>query len=163
LKNVAVIDIGSNSVRLVLFEITATGFKVIDDMKETVRLGEDLEKDGLIKETAIGRTIKTLKMFNNVCQANNAPILAVATAAARKAKNSQELIRRLQAETGIAVRIISGEEEALLDYQGVVNSIDIQDGLIIDIGGGSSELVGSKIRSRRGVKSSFRFSRFKKP
>jgi exopolyphosphatase/guanosine-5'-triphosphate,3'-diphosphate pyrophosphatase len=141
MKKVAVIDIGSNSVRLVMLEVTAHGFKVIDDMKETVRLGQGLQETGIIKEEAIDKALQTLSLFKGVCQVNNASVLAVATAAVRKAGNGDVLLERIREETGFDVTLISGEEEAGYDFEGVINSIDLSEFLLMDIGGGSIELV----------------------
>lgn len=141
MEKVAVIDLGSNSVRLVIFEVTSKGFKVIDDMKETVRLGEGLEESQKLSPWSMEKAILTLKMFRSVCFSYRASLIAVATAAMRKAGNSPEFLQRIKEETGIELRIISGEEEAYLDYIGVINSIDVTDGVIMDIGGGSTELV----------------------
>ncbi|ADY54520.1 Ppx/GppA phosphatase [Syntrophobotulus glycolicus DSM 8271] len=141
MKKVAVIDIGSNSMRLVMLEVTANGFKVVDDMKETVRLGRGLQESGMIGEEAMNKAMQTLSLFKGVCEVNHASVLAVATAAVRKARNGADLLERIQKDTSIEVTLISGEEEAGYDFAGVINSIDLSDFVLVDIGGGSIELV----------------------
>lgn len=151
MERVAVIDIGSNSVRLVIFEVSNKGFNVIDEMKATVRLGEGLESHPYLSADSMKRAIETLRRFETACRVHGAAILAVATAATRKAKNGQAFVERIEQETGIAVRIISGQEEAFMDYLGVIHSTAVTEGLLIDIGGGSTELV--LIRNREAVQS----------
>ncbi|RNC28644.1 MAG: Exopolyphosphatase [Candidatus Dichloromethanomonas elyunquensis] len=149
MKRVAVIDLGSNSVRLVIFEVLPKGFRVLDDMKESVRLEEGLDDSQNLSEASMNKAILTLRMFQSVCFAYGAFIIAVATAAMRKANNRTELMKRIEKETGIKIRLISGEEEAYFDYLGVINSIEVTDGVIMDIGGGSTELIlfeGKKIK-----------------
>jgi exopolyphosphatase/guanosine-5'-triphosphate,3'-diphosphate pyrophosphatase len=141
MKKTAVIDLGSNSVRLVIFEVWPKGFSVIDDMKESVRLEEGLDDLQNLSKSSMDKAIQTLKMFRSVCLAYGASLIAVATAAVRKANNREVFIRRIEKETGIKVRLISGEEEAYFDYLGVVNGVEVTDGVIMDIGGGSTELI----------------------
>ena len=148
MKNIGIIDIGSNSFRLVTAQIDQNrSYKILDELKETVRLGEDLEKTMTLKESRIKVAIKTLKMFKHLCNAFSVEeIIAVATAAVRKAKNQKEFLERVKNEVDIDVRVLAGQEESFYNYWGVVNSIDIADGLIMDIGGGSIELVLMKDR-----------------
>ena len=87
-------------------------------------------------------TIKTLKMFKKLCDASKVDrIIAVATAAVRRAKNQRSFLDEIQATCGIKVKVLSEEEEATLVYRGVINSMDIPKGLILEIGGGSTKIV----------------------
>ena len=94
MEKIAVIDLGSNSVRMVLANVLEGGyFVVFDELKETVRLSDDLEKDGYLKPVRITQAIKTLKMFRQLCDANNIEkIYAYATAAVRRAKNQKSFL-----------------------------------------------------------------------
>lgn len=143
MKKIGIIDIGSNSVRLVLAKIDESGsFRIFSDVKESVRLGAGMGDHLKLRPDRIELAIKTLKLFKIMCDATNVDeILAVATAAVRKAKNRDYFLERVQAEIGINIRVLSGEEEAFYAYWGVINSIDFDKGLIMDIGGGSTELI----------------------
>lgn len=87
---IGIIDLGSNTARLVIVEMLGDGhFIVIDQLKESVRLGKDMERDGFLKPQRIAETLKTLKMFRKLCDAYGIEkIIAVATAAVRRAKTS---------------------------------------------------------------------------
>jgi len=152
-EKLGVIDLGSNSVRLMIMQTYANGsFKLIDEIKEGVRLSEGMIKDGLLQPRAIKRTIETIGLFTKLCSTNGIDkIIAVASAAVREAVNQKEFLAQLSQETGIKFRVLSGEEEAYYVYQGVVNSLEIKDGIIVDIGGGSTEIV--KIKDRNLVES----------
>ena len=143
MEKIAIIDLGSNSARLALVEILEAGyFQVIDQLKETLRLAQDMEKDGFLQPSRIAQTIRTLKMFSRLCEANNVDrIYAFATAAVRNAKNQRGFLDEVASSTGIQLKVLSEDEEAQLVYQGVINSMDIPRSLIVDIGGGSTQLV----------------------
>ena len=143
MKNVAVIDIGSNSIKLVLVRVrNDNAFKIIYELKETVRLGKGMTEKPVLREDRMKIALQTLKMFKNLCDATDTKkIIAVATAAVRNANNQEEFLQRVKKETDLSVRVLSGSEEGYFDYWGVVNSIEKDDGLIMDIGGGSVELI----------------------
>ncbi|MDK2904047.1 MAG: exopolyphosphatase / guanosine-5-triphosphate,3-diphosphate pyrophosphatase [Eubacteriaceae bacterium] len=151
-RNIGVIDIGSNSVHLVLGEYYNNEyFQIIDDVKVNVRLSEGLSETGYLQEDRMQYGLDTLKMYKSMCEAYGIEqVIAVATAAVRKAQNGQEFVRTIKEKTGINVEIISGEREASLDYLGNINTLDIKDALLMDIGGGSMEFV--LIRDRKKVK-----------
>lgn len=148
MKKVGIIDIGSNSIRLVLVKIGENGsYKIFNDIKESVRLGLGMDKDLKLRQDRIEKAISTLKIFKKVCDITNIDeIIPVATAAVRKAKNKNLFLSRVKSEVGISIRVLSGDEEAFFAYLGVINSIDIDHGIIIDIGGGSTELILVKDR-----------------
>lgn len=143
MKRIAVIDIGSNSLRLVLFEIDSSGYyKVLDDLKESVRLGADM-KDGIfLSLERIEKAVETLKSFKTFCDAVKVDeIITVATEAVRKAENKDYFIEIVRSKVNLEIRILSGYEEAYYDATGVINSMYVNNALIIDIGGASTELV----------------------
>ena len=143
MEKIAIIVLGSNSARLVLVNILEGGyFMVFDELKESVRLGQDMERDGFLKPTRVAQTIKTLKMFRRLCDANHVDkIFAYATAAVRRAKNQKSFLDEVGVTCGIKLKVLSQDEEAQLVYTGVINSMDVPKGLIFDIGGGSTQII----------------------
>ncbi len=142
MKKIVIIDIGSNSIRLVLIRLGRKGnFKIIHDLKESVGLEKDLDKDLIIKPDRIRKALRTLHMFRNHCEAVKPDeIIVVATEAVRRAANQEEFLQRIKEETEFEVRVLSGREEAYYGFIGVTNSMDISDALLMDLGGGSTEL-----------------------
>lgn len=143
MEKIAIIDLGSNSARLVLVKVQDGGyFSVFDELKETVRLGQDLDWDGFLKPARVAQTVKTLQMFRKHCDANHVDkIFAFATAAVRRAKNQRSFLDEVAVTCGIKLKVLSTEEEAHLVYIGVINSMDAPKGLIMDIGGGSTQFI----------------------
>lgn len=143
MKHIGVIDIGSNSVRLLLAEITKNNsFKIITELKEYVRLGEGFDDSQNLIEEKINDTITVLTIYKNFCNMfEEIKIIATATEAVRKAKNQAYFLNKIKAATGIEIKILSGEKEAYYDYFASVNTLNIKDGLIMDIGGASTELI----------------------
>ncbi|MDR1905778.1 MAG: Ppx/GppA family phosphatase [Clostridiales bacterium] len=143
MEKIAIIDLGSNTARLLLVNILDGGFFVVfDELKESVRLAQDMEIDGFLKPSRIAATIKTLKMFKRLCDANKiSKIMAYATAAVRRAKNQRSFIDEIAVTCGIKVKVLSEDEESILIYNGVINTLDVPKGLIMDIGGGSVQLI----------------------
>ena len=143
LEKIGIIDLGSNSARLVIVNLFADGyFMVVDELKESVRLGQDMERDGFLKPARVAETIKTLKMFRKLCETSGVTrIIAVATEAVRRAKNQRSFLDEIQATCGIKIRVLSAEEEAVLVYRGVINTMDIPKGIILEIGGGSTKII----------------------
>ncbi len=147
-ENIAIIDLGSNSVRIIVMRTNLnSSYKMIEQIKEMVRLSEGMQKNNLLIEEAMNRTIAALKQFKTIIKSHNVShIIALATAAVRNADNGNEFLTRIHEETGFNFDVITGEKEAYLDYLGVINTIDIGDCIIIDTGGGSTELVLVKNR-----------------
>ena len=143
MEKLGIIDLGSNSARLVIVNLFQEGyFMVEDEIKESVRLGQDMDRDGFLKPQRVAETIKTLKMFKRLCEASRVEhIIPVATAAVRHAKNQRSFLDEIQATCGLRVRVLSEEEEATLVYRGVINSMDVPKGIILEIGGGSTKIV----------------------
>ncbi|MDR2047095.1 MAG: Ppx/GppA family phosphatase [Clostridiales bacterium] len=143
MEKIAIIDLGSNTARLLLVSILDGGyFVVFDELKESVRLAQDMETDGFLKPSRIAATIKTLKMFKRLCDANKiSKIFAYATAAVRRAKNQRSFIDEIAVTCGIKIKVLSEDEEAILIYSGVINTLEAPKGLIMDVGGGSIQLI----------------------
>lgn len=143
LEKIAIIDLGSNTARLLLIDVMPNGhFQIVDQLKEAPRLGEGMEKDGFLKPQRIHETIKTLKTFRKLCDVNGVErIIAVATAAVRRAKNQRSFLDEVSATCGIKLRVLSAEEEATYVYKGVANTMDVSKGIILEIGGGSTKIV----------------------
>ena len=135
MNKIAVIDIGSNSVRLMLL---ANG-KVLYKILNTTQLGEGLAHSGKLKAEAIERTAQAVCTFFHKAQAEGAEhVCAFATAAARSAQNSAQFTDRVKELCGLQIEIISGEEEAEI---GILGALGKADGGIIDIGGASTEII----------------------
>jgi exopolyphosphatase/guanosine-5'-triphosphate,3'-diphosphate pyrophosphatase len=143
MKRIGVIDVGSNSVRMVITEIYTDGsFSVLEDLKESVRLAADMVDGNKLNEERITKAIHTLKTFKTFCDSVHVnEIFAIATEAVRKAENKNEFILKVKETTNIDIRVLTGDEEAYYDYFGIVNSMSINNSLIMDIGGSSTELV----------------------
>ncbi|MEA5510360.1 Ppx/GppA phosphatase family protein [Crocosphaera sp. UHCC 0190] len=142
----AAIDIGTNSIHMVIVEIDKTlpAFTIVSREKDTVRLGERDIKTGNLTEEAIERAIASLKRCKDLATSLNVDhIIAAATSATREAPNGLDFIWKVQAEVGIIVNLISGYEEARRIYLGVLSGMDFneQPHVIIDIGGGSTEII----------------------
>ncbi|MFE4105726.1 Ppx/GppA phosphatase family protein [Almyronema epifaneia] len=142
----AAIDVGTNSIHMVVVKIQPTipAFTIIDKEKDTVRLGDFCEKTGSLTEAAMKRGIAALKRCKAIAQSLQAEdIVAVATSAVREANNGWEFIERVEREVGLSINLIAGTEEARRIYLGVLSGMELQGQphAIIDIGGGSTELI----------------------
>ncbi len=142
----AAIDLGTNSLHMVVVRIEPTlpAFSIIAREKDTVRLGDRCPKSGELKPEIIERAIATLRRFQEIAKSLNAEtIVAVATSAVREAPNGRDFLKQVEAELKLRVDLISGPEEARRIYLGVLSGMEFnnQPHIIIDIGGGSTELV----------------------
>ncbi|WP_033543429.1 exopolyphosphatase [Planococcus sp. CAU13] len=137
-----IIDIGSNTIRLVIYTKGKNGqFTESDNIKVVARLRNYLSEEGILEDKGIKVLIDTLLSFQEVTRHHRLKdIKCVATAAIRQAKNQQAIIDKVQTETDYTMRILSEFEEANYGYLAVVNSMPYTDGITIDIGGGSTEL-----------------------
>lgn len=142
MERYGIIDLGSNSVRLNIVEVFDNGgYNLLDQAKVMVRLSENLQYDKMLKPEPMNRTIHAIRLFKKLLNAYEVKnINAVATAAVRIAQNGIAFLDRVESETGVEFKIITGQEEAFYDYLGVVNSIAIDNYVMIDIGGGSTEI-----------------------
>lgn len=154
-KKIAVVDVGSNSIRLVITKVYEDGsYRMVDQAKEMVRLSEGMGEDKNLKPQAIKRALDTLKLFTKLMEIRRVDmVIPVATAAVRQAGNRELFLEKVAQETGLQLMVISGEEEAYYDYLGVINTITVENALILDIGGGSTELVRVEKRKMKAVAS----------
>jgi exopolyphosphatase / guanosine-5'-triphosphate,3'-diphosphate pyrophosphatase len=141
-RAIGVIDIGSNTARLVAFETTSLGtVRAFYETKDAPRLGLDMGKDGRLTEEAAARGVATVRRFARVVRALGLPrTLAVATSAVRDATNGPEFVRQAERSTGVQLRIISGAEEARYAYLGVASAWELSNAIVCDLGGGSLQL-----------------------
>ncbi|MEO0407707.1 MAG: Ppx/GppA phosphatase family protein [Cyanobacteria bacterium P01_A01_bin.135] len=145
-RTIAAIDVGTNSIHLVVAQIQPElpSFQIIAKEKDTVRLGDRDPKTGNLTEAAMERGIKALRRCRDLATSMNAEdIAAVATSAVREAPNGSEFIQRVEQQLGLAIDLISGEEEARRIYLGVLSGMELgqKPHVVIDIGGGSTELI----------------------
>jgi exopolyphosphatase / guanosine-5'-triphosphate,3'-diphosphate pyrophosphatase len=140
----AVIDLGSNSFRMVLFRATGSAWEREQDFSRAVRVGEGLGQTGRIGGAASERALEAVEQFADVCRRERlspCEIDAVATSAIRDAENGGDLLERVRERTGIEVRVLSREQEARYGYLAAVNSTTLSDGCVLDLGGGSLQMV----------------------
>ncbi|MEH2136834.1 Ppx/GppA phosphatase family protein [Nostoc sp.] len=143
---IAAIDLGTNSLHMVVVKIDPTlpAFSIIAKEKETVRLGDRNLTTGELKPEIIKKAIAALRRFQEVAKTiNTETIIAVATSAVREAPNGKDFLHRVEKELGLSVNLISGQEEARRIYLGVLSGMEFhnQPHIIVDIGGGSTELI----------------------
>lgn len=146
-ERLGAIDVGSNSIRLVVAEYDpASGLTIIDEVKEQPRLAAGLATTGRLDEAAIQRAYETLRRMREVCQRRGVRRLnAVATAAVREAENGEDFTNLIREELEIPLRIIDADYEASLSYRSVAHHFRLEGGrtIVADIGGGSLELIGA--------------------
>ena len=141
---IAALDLGTNNCRLLIARPAADGFRVIDGFSRIVRLGEGVDRTGVLSEAAMSRAVAALKVCANKLRRRRVTRARyVATEAARRAANCDEFLARVKDETGLAIEIISSREEAELTLIGCLPLLDerIPYGLVFDVGGGSAEIV----------------------
>ncbi len=155
MTNLAILDIGTNSIHMVLAEVDPDGsYKILDRFKDMTRLGDGTFATRRLSEAAMTRGLDVIR--NLVTLARNKGydrIEAVATSAVREARNGGEFLEAIAKTVGLRVRVVTGQEEARLIYLGVRQSMDLSDRptLVVDVGGGSVELIlGNRMRMRRG-------------
>jgi len=151
MKNIGVIDIGSNSMRLVIIQIGKKNyFRIIDEVKETVRLGMDMTTDGRLNPLRMEKAISTLASFKSLCEGlGECNIFPVATEAVRRASNQKEFLHMVKSTLNMEIRVLTGAEEAYYDYFGVINSMNFSNAVIMDIGGSSTELIWVKGKNKK--------------
>jgi exopolyphosphatase/guanosine-5'-triphosphate,3'-diphosphate pyrophosphatase len=143
-QRTAVIDLGSNSFRLVVFTSADGWWKRTDEIYLAVRVGEGLDATGELGREPMQRALEAAEVFAHFCAAtgiDELDIRAVATSAIRDAANQQAFLARVLDETGLQVRVLAKEEEATYGYLAAVNSTTLADGVVLDLGGGSLQLV----------------------
>jgi len=153
-ERLAVIDLGSNSFRLVVFQAGDGCWRRTDEIYEPVRIGEGLMASGRLGEKPIARALATLDVFAHFCRASGlsgSAVDAVATSAIRDAENAQSFLGRAHERLGAPIRVLSREAEARYGYLAAVNSSTLSDGCVLDLGGGSMQLV--RVQDREAVRS----------
>lgn len=146
MNRIGVIDIGANSVRLMLTEVEDSGyFRVIDELNSSVRLCYDLIDTDEISNEKIDETLSILRSYKSLCTVSGAKeIIAIATEAFRIAKNKDVLIKRISDELNINVIPLSDDEEVYYTFLGINHSIYVENSLVVDIGGGSTHIAWIK-------------------
>ncbi|MDQ1446900.1 MAG: exopolyphosphatase / guanosine-5-triphosphate,3-diphosphate pyrophosphatase [Acidimicrobiaceae bacterium] len=141
----AVIDLGSNSFRLVVFTAVAEAWwRRTDEIYEPVRIGAGMGDGGPLKPRRMERALHTIEMFAHFLRASgleSQDVRAVATSAIREAANRDEFLERARAVAGFDVRVLSQEEEARYGYLAAINSTTLDHGAVLDLGGGSLQAV----------------------
>jgi len=154
----AVIDIGSNSVKLLVADVAGSKVSPVFEAHETTRLSENLHSTSLLSSDAVDRTLRAVKKFYQLAQHHGAiKIQGYGTHALRESDNSQKILKFITQETGLSLKILSTQQEAQFIFQGVITDpFVLGDSLfIIDLGGGSAELIagqGSTIQAQDSFK-----------
>ena len=145
---VAVVDLGSNSGRLVVFDQYGTGYlNIVEDARVPLRLASDLQRDGRLGDDATARTIDALHEFHSIARGAGADrLIVVGTASMREASNGDAFLHAIQQAAGLPVEILDGESEARYSFMGAIHGLPVWNGYVLDIGGGSLEL--TKFRDR---------------
>src|ERR687897_3852391 len=157
-ERVAVIDMGSNSWRLVVFgyEPGTPWWSLVDEIREAVRVAAGVGETGALRPERVELALHTAAVFSAFCRATEVDeVEAVATSAIRDASNGDELLADIERTTGLQPRVISGEEEARYGWLAIANSTTIEDGFGLDIGGGSIQTLRLE-RRRMGEAESLR-------
>ena len=141
----AVIDLGSNSFRLVVFSyLPGRWWRRTDEIYEGVRIGAGEDDAGVLRPDRMERALHTIEAFAQFCRATDldlGDVRAVATSAIREAGNREEFLGRARDVSGLTIDVLSPEEEARFGYLAAVNSTTLEDGVVLDLGGGSLQLV----------------------
>lgn len=148
----ASVDIGTNTVLMLIAENNEAGsLNILDDYQRAPRLGRDVDKNKVLSDEAVRRTMDVLQEYKTILSKNYPEIISpvvTATSAVRDAGNREKFINRVYNETGWKVRLLSGETEGKLTFQGALSVIELPDKKnnisVIDIGGGSTELILGK-------------------
>lgn len=147
MQRLGIVDLGSGTARLVVYAYEpGRHFRLIDEIRESVRLGEGLAIQGRLSEKGMRRALSALKLYADFAQAADLDGLRViATSASRDAENGLEFLREVR-KLGLEVQVLSGEEEARYGVLAVANSFNFQDAWVMDLGGGSAQL--SRMQAR---------------
>lgn len=139
---IAIIDIGSNTIRLVIYRIKSENIiKEIENIKVTARLHSYLDHRMYLNSEGQNILVETLGVFKEIISVHNVTsIKVVATAAIRKAKNQEETLKMVRDKIGFSIKILSGQKEAYYGFLGVSNAVNLENGILIDLGGGSVEI-----------------------
>jgi exopolyphosphatase/guanosine-5'-triphosphate,3'-diphosphate pyrophosphatase len=147
MDRVASIDIGTNTILLLIAEVEGEKLKALFEMETVVRLGERVHKNGILLKDAMDRGFQTLTQYLERCKAMEVQkIFTVGTSPLREAKNSEVFLRLVKRKLDLPIEIISGEEEARLSFFAVARDLNESDKsiLVVDVGGGSTEFILGK-------------------
>jgi len=141
-EHIAIIDLGSNTTRMVVYEYERDRyFRLQDEIREVVRLREGMGRTNVLRAAAIQRAINAMRMFKELVEDRGVDeVIAVTTSAVRDAVNRETFLARVRAETGWELRVLSGEEEGYYGALGAVNATCMRQGFVIDLGGGSVQI-----------------------
>ena len=143
-QRVAVVDLGSNTTRLLVADVEGGEITEIERLTEITRLAQGVDATGRLDETAMQRVLSTLARYREIIDANGVQrTAAMATSAVRDASNGPDFVRTVKEQHGIEARILTGDQEARLTFRGATPPSPEASGktLVIDIGGGSTEFV----------------------
>ncbi len=145
------IDIGTNTIRLLVADVDGDGYRELRSGRQITRLGQDLDRTGLLSEEAQDRSLAALKQFSKMIREYpDCRTVAIGTSALRNARNAASFLSAVKESTGIEVAVVSGDEEARLTLEGVRRVLlrgkgpdrdPLASALVVDVGGGSSELI----------------------
>ena len=143
MTRVGVVDLGTNSTRLLVADVDDGAVREVDRRLTITRLGEGVDERRLLLPTALARVRNTLSEYRRALEASRAErTLAVATSAVRDAENGEAFLGEVEWSYGFDTRLLSGHDEALMTFRGVSAGREVTDGtLVVDVGGGSTELV----------------------
>ena len=146
-EKVASIDIGTNTILLLIAKVEGGRIHPLHEIETVARLGEGLQKDGILLQEAMDRAIQTLAQYLKRSQEMGVQrIFAAGTSALREAKNSEDFLKSAKGKLGLSIEVISGEEEAQLSFSAVAKDLQEREEpiLVVDIGGGSTEFILGK-------------------
>jgi exopolyphosphatase / guanosine-5'-triphosphate,3'-diphosphate pyrophosphatase len=154
-QTIASIDLGSNALRASVARISSKQIEIIRNFREPLRLGEDVFKNGLISEEKMRQTEEAfIRLFHMFIEYNVSEVSAYATSAMRESANADELQKRILHSTGIEVRTITGSDEACLILEAVKGQVNLdKTALLVDVGGGSTELIIIRKKEILGLRS----------
>ncbi len=157
MAKLAVVDIGTNSIHMVLADIDPDGsYKILDRFKDMTRLGDGTFQRKRLSKAAMTRGIEVLRNLTTLARNKGfSKIVMAATSAVREAKNGGQFIEAVAEQTQVRVRVVTGQEEARLIYLGIRQSMELTDtpSLMVDIGGGSVEVMAGTRDRLVGVQS----------
>ncbi len=148
MEKVAVIQLDSMSLRLLLVDVEGSYYKIYDEVVETLKLGDEIRDNGMINIASISHTLKILKMFRKVCDINKVTkSYSIATDVFKGAKNEKSFFEEVYNNTGFSFSILSEDDYAKAVYAGVVNKMDEPKGFVLDIGFYSSSIINYNRRN----------------
>ena len=141
-QRIGVVDIGTNTIKCCIADITAGAYKIVQELTRTTRLGEGLSHSGIISPVAFARNLEAIREFYQLCKDSSCnEVILLGTMGLRSAENADEFIQAVYREIKAHIRVLSGLEEAEYSYLGTASSLSTQldQALLFDIGGGSTE------------------------